>query len=135
MSLQLALCLLLHGGQGIVVRRHSCVPHSALNSLQVDAITLHAFPTAFYIVRQLFCGHPARQLEQGRVCLPSALFIPPQKPEEFLIMVRLDNVRANVDALVPNERRRRPSNELTHLVLALAAERAVEGLWRRRLIP
>src|SRR5258708_4739952 len=37
--------------------------------------------------------------------------------------------------LAHSSQRRRPLNELTHLVLALAAERAVEGFWWRRLIP
>jgi hypothetical protein len=48
-------------GQDIFVRRHFAVTPLALDSLQGSAITLHAFPAAFYIVRQLFRGHPARQ--------------------------------------------------------------------------
>src|SRR5215467_2671061 len=48
-------------------------------------------------------------------------------------MVRLDNVDAQLNAFVADERWRRPGNELAHLVLALAAERAVEDFWRRRL--
>ncbi len=85
---------------------HLVAPHRqpALNSLQGGAVTLHAFPAAFYIVRQLFRGHPARQFEQGRIGPPSALFIRLHQSEEFLIIVWLDNVGTNVDALVADQR-------------------------------
>ena len=99
------------------------VPHRkpALNILQCDATTLHAFPAAFHIVREFFCGHPACQVKQRRICQPPTLLSPLHQPEEFPIIVWLHNVGTNVDTLVADERGR-PSNELAHLVLALPAE-------------
>ena len=45
------------------------------------------------------------------------------------VIASLPNVHAQLDALGANEDRR-PSDELAHLVLALAAERAVERILR-----
>ena len=55
---ELALCLLLHRGQYILVRSRFEVPHRkpALNILQCDATTLHAFPAAFHIVASSSVG-------------------------------------------------------------------------------
>ena len=49
-------------------------------------------------------------------------------PQEGLVLLA-DNVHAKLDAFVANEDGR-PGNELAHLVLALAAERAVERVLR-----
>src|SRR6202046_138523 len=45
------------------------------------------------------------------------------------LVLLADNVHAKLDALVANEYGR-PGNELAHLVLALAAERAIERVLR-----
>src|ERR1700726_1453559 len=49
-------------------------------------------------------------------------------PQQGLVLLA-DDVQAKLDALVANEDGR-PGNELAHLVLALAAERAVERVLR-----
>src|SRR5580693_5383587 len=49
-------------------------------------------------------------------------------PQEGLVLLA-DNVQAKLDAFVANEDGR-PGDELAHLVLALAAERAVERVLR-----
>jgi hypothetical protein len=77
--------------------------------LQGEAVTLHAFSAAFHVVRQLFRGRPASQLEQSRIGSPPGLFIPLHQPEEFLVIVWLDNAGAQVDALVADEHLR-PGN-------------------------
>jgi hypothetical protein len=102
-SLQLALCLLLHCDQIFSLLVRDTRRKRVLNTLQGAPISLHAFPAAFYVVRQLFRGPPASELKQGRKALPHTLFIPLHQLEEFRIIVWLYNVGAKVDALVADQ--------------------------------
>ena len=102
----------------VVTCRHFVVPYrkSALNTLQGEAVTLHSFPAAFHVVSQIFRGRPASQLEPSRIGLPLGLFSLLHQPEEFLVIVWLDNAVAQVDALVADEHLW-PGNQFLHLMV------------------
>ena len=62
--------------------------------MQCEAIALHALPAAFHIIRQLFCGCFASQIEHDRFGSPFAPIGSLDQPEELLVIVRLDNLGA-----------------------------------------
>ena len=111
-------------------RRRFAVAHRkhSPDQAQFEAITLRDMCAAFPARHQLRGGLRAKMFGRRRISLMSALLIRFQQALNFLVF---DNVVAQRDAFVADEDGG-ASNEAAHVMLALAAERAMEDrfLWR-----
>src|SRR5262245_30453907 len=81
-------------------------------------VALRASGGVLYVMLQPFRRHRA-----------GALLVALNEPKQLLV----DNIDAEIDAFVADIDGR-PGDQLVHLMLALAAERAIEELLLRRLI-